>query len=123
MTPEQEAENIEVLKAYWRGEPVEYWSGERDPVGWYKTSNVVAIDRIVYRRKPKPELAPWTMDDVPLNCWFKDKNKNVHFPCGPIDDHSVIVTGFGSVYFDRLLVIWEHSTDRVNWLPCGKENP
>ena len=117
MTPEQQAENIECLKANWRGEHEfeAFWGG-----AWHPTSNLSRCDTIPHRRKPKPALVPWDCkEDVPLNCWLRGEYES--------EGLVTLITPTGVFFglgahgdWDKLYRYYEYSTDRKTWLPCSK---
>lgn len=120
MTPEQQTENIEVLKAYWRGErQFEYLNPRSDE--WNNAGTMANIHDVPHRCKPKPALVAWTMADVPINCWFRQKgNDHAHYPCGYMTIVNVFINGLGAMPWKDVMDHLEHSTDRENWKPCGK---
>lgn len=122
LTPEQQAENIECLRAIMRGERVEFRS---NPSGdWEETMVTSYMECWEHRRiptPPPPEIIPWEMDDVPMFCWFKFKSGQgtSHFLATIIGEASIRI-GVNDYGYLEIMGLFIHSIDRENWHPCGK---
>lgn len=126
LTPEQQESNIEALRAFWKGEPIEqFFSGEwaNSYGGLFEGVAIVGI----FRAKPKPKTLPWDCaEDVPLNAWVRFHG-DIHG--NTFDGDGLFVTGISklgcqtSVEFlewQDLQKNYQFSIDRKTWLPCQK---
>jgi hypothetical protein len=84
--------------------------------------------RIVLARDvPEPKYVAWTIRQVPLNIWYRRKDKpTVICTIAGIDttgSHAVLFPGHGWVYLDALLSRWECSNGPfgLTWQPCGMD--
>lgn len=129
MTPEQQAENIECLKAHWNGETDFQYEVN---AGFWIACTFGNVDTHPIRRKPKPALVPWDCkEDVPLNCWVKHESNQYEVEGIIASVSNKGFTWIGSES-ERSFVSWDeperirqlrHSTDRKTWHPCSKLKP
>ena len=73
------------------------------------------------RIKPEPTIREWTMDELPVDGWFRDTEQRIEL-------RVIGVSVYGVSFASRPLVSWEylckhytHSHDRKTWHPCGVE--
>lgn len=73
---------------------------------------------VIWRPKPEPEKVPFNQQTIPADAWFRFKDNTTNFHC----TYKVTPKGIslnGTFYTYEQLTEWvEHSTDRINWLPC-----
>jgi hypothetical protein len=99
---------------------------------WRTGGGCIRADNFVYRTKnpagyylPKPKtLVPWTLDTVP-KCYLLVREKDDHALFYVVTCYSQTgLTLNGNCYrpWPTLAETCEHSTDGLNWLPCGTES-
>lgn len=121
LTDEQKRENIECLKAFWRGE--REFECQLETNGPWTPCQIGIVATRALRRKPNPAAVPWDCkEDVPLNCWLRWKPEHdcskemlIHM----ISDDGIFVAT-DDVTGWRDLGEFEYSTDRKTWRACTK---
>ena len=127
----------EIIKAFAEGKDVGYFTSNNV---WSHFNSIEGLIGYLYAEdkiptiKPKPKLVPWTMADVPFDCWIRSKfnishvNKIIkitttHLNCLANNDFTQNMLSscvIRTLSFDELLEDWECSSDLKTWHPCGK---
>jgi len=67
---------------------------------------------------------PWDFESVPAAyCWLRPKmnlGNDAHYTFSAAYKSHITLRIYGDVGYTDLAAEWEHSFDRVNWLPCTK---
>lgn len=119
-------EKIKVMQAFCDGKEIQclnkYESDDTYDTTDYPVWN---WDKFDYRVKPTPNLRLWTIDEVPLDAWYRSNDEDGS-ELVRIDTVSVKRTTIniaGTWYSLNNLMAWfEHSLDQgKTWRVCGKE--
>jgi hypothetical protein len=106
----------------------EFWTGN----DWASAGKVYCKDEAVTERsriltKKKPIYTAWTsIEEVPLDAWFRDKGDTVYFRITSINNdtlNQLLNVKFDGMWADatKLYIACEYSTDLKSWHVCGKE--
>ena len=122
---EKNLDRHEAAREYADGHIVEYTS--KTMLEWKLVEGYGFFDNqfIQFRLQPTT-LVPLTHEDIPPVCWLRlgdtfDKDPH-HRLVICVMSHSVVLSSEEQPGFDELQKKgWQYSTDRVNWLPCEKQ--
>lgn len=118
-------------QAWLEGKPIQY-AAVSDP-HWrdYRDSGehpAIGKTKLIWRVKPTQKLRPWTMEEVPLNCWLRTYQGDNNYKWQPVTIQPRGVTSLpaelgyslGLRTWEFLALQCEHSTDGgKTWHPCG----
>ena len=123
---EKKLDRHEAAREYADGHIVEYTS--KTMLEWKLVGGYSLFDNqfIWFRLQPTTKFAPLTHEDIPPVCWLQKGEPN---PSDPNHHLVLLVMGHTLVLAENQQVSfsvlkqdgWQYSTDRVNWLPCEKQ--
>jgi hypothetical protein len=116
-------EKIKVMQAFCDGKEIEFKEKIRDG-NWTATNPNWIWSEYDYRVKPTPKLRAWTIDEVPLDAWYRHRlDESKYFRLEAISKKQEQLQ-FYNVWYNLLELqeYFQHSLDQgKTWSACGKE--
>ncbi len=118
MTREQAAKSLPVITAYVEGKYIQYFESHTQK--WIDCSEPNFHTTNTYRIKPEKKYRPWTFEEAPFPCLFRDKVMTNRFIFVKIVINGYYLPNGSFITFEQVLEAFEHSSDNgKTWLPCG----